>query len=274
LTIQTALVQGTKLLEDDAVMAPRLTAEVLLMHALRHDRAYLYAHSDDELPEIAWIHFGRYLHDRLKGKPTQYITGRQEFYGRDFRVTPDVLIPRPETEHLVEAAIARIQPNDLVLDVGTGSGAIAITLALETRARVFASDISAAALGVARAQQFPTAVQYALGNLVDPFRDHSIDFLVSNPPYVPRTDEPGLQREVRDYEPHVALFAGPTGLEIYERLIADAARVLRPHGWLLLELGYNSLDPVRAMLQREWSEITILHDLAGLPRVLAARLLP
>jgi len=276
LTIHTALLQGTKLLEDDAVIAPRLTAEVLLMHALQHDRAYLYAHSDDELPEIAWIHYGRYLHERLKGKPTQYITGRQEFYGRDFRVTPDVLIPRPETEHLVEAAIARIQPGDVVADVGTGSGAIAITLALETRARVFASDISAAALGVAQinAQQLSAGVHYLLNNLVDALRDHSIDILVSNPPYVPRTDEPGLQREVRDYEPHVALFAGPTGLEIYERLIADAARVLRPRGWLLVELGYNSLEPVRAMLQRGWSDITVVNDLAGLPRVIAARLLP
>jgi release factor glutamine methyltransferase len=276
LTIHTALLQGTKLLEDDAVIAPRLTAEVLLMHALHHDRAYLYAHSDDDLPEIAWIHYGRYLHERLKGKPTQYITGRQEFYGRDFRVTPDVLIPRPETEHLVEAAIARIQPGDVVMDVGTGSGAIAITLALETRARVFASDISAAALGVAQinAQQLSAGVHYLLNNLVDALRDHSIDILVSNPPYVPRTDEPGLQREVRDYEPHVALFAGPTGLEIYERLIADAARVLRPRGWLLVELGYNSLEPVRAMLQRGWSDITVVNDLAGLPRVIAARLLP
>jgi release factor glutamine methyltransferase len=274
MTIHTALLQGTKLLEDDAVTAPRLTAEVLLIHALKRDRSYLYAHPEEELAEVAWIHFGRYLHERLKGKPTQYITGRQEFYGRDFRVTPDVLIPRPETEHLVEAAIARIKPNDLVLDVGTGSGAIAITLALETRARVFATDISAAALGVARAQRFSAGVHYVLSNLVDTFRDHSIDVLVSNPPYVPRTDEAGLQREVRDYEPHVALFAGPTGLEIYETLIADATRVLRPRGWLLLELGYNSLEPVRAMLQRDWSDITVLHDLAGFPRVIAARLLP
>lgn len=271
MTVQTALLQGTQLLEEAAIAAPRLTAEVLLMHALQRDRVYLYAHSDDELSEIAWIHYGRYLHERLKGKPTQYITGRQEFYGRDFRVTPDVLIPRPETEHLVEAAIARIQPGDVVVDVGTGSGAIAITLALETRARVFATDISAAALGVARAQQLSTGVHFLLSDLVEAFPDRSIDVLVSNPPYVPRTDERGLQREVRDYEPHVALFGGPTGLEIYERLIADAARVLHPGGWLLLELGYNSLDPVRAMLEREWSEITVILDLAGFPRVLAAR---
>ncbi len=274
MTIQTALLQGTKLLEDEAVIAPRLTSEVLLMHALQRDRAYLYAHSDDQLTEIAWIHYGRYLHERLKGKPTQYITGRQEFYGRDFRVTRDVLIPRPETEHLVEAAIARIQPGYLVVDVGTGSGAIAITLALETKARVIATDISSAALSVARAQQFSAGVHFLLSNLVDAFRDHSIDVLVSNPPYVPRTDQPALQREVRDYEPHVALFAGPTGLELYERLIADAARVLRPGGWLLLELGYNSLDAVRAMLERGWTEITAIPDLAGFPRVLAARILP
>jgi release factor glutamine methyltransferase len=273
MTIQTALLQGTKLLEDEAVIAPRLTAEVLLTHALKRDRSYLYAHPEEELAEVAWMHYGRYLHERLKGKPTQYITGRQEFYGRDFRVTPDVLIPRPETEHLVEAAIARIKPDDVVVDVGTGSGAVAITLALETRARVFATDISPAALGVAQinAQHLPAGVHYLLSNLVDAFRDHSIDVLVSNPPYVPRTDEPGLQREVRDFEPHVALFAGPTGLEIYERLIVDAVRVLRPNGWLLLELGYNSLEPVRAMLQREWSEITVIPDLAGLPRVIAAR---
>jgi len=274
MTIQTALLQGTKLLEDDAVIAPRLTAEVLLMHALQRDRSYLYAHSDDELTEIAWIHYGRYLHERMQGKPTQYITGRQEFYGRDFRVTRDVLIPRPETEHLVEAAIARIKPADLVVDVGTGSGSIAITLALETKARVIATDISAAALAVARNQQFPAGVHFLLCNLVDAFRDHSIDVLVSNPPYVPRTDQPALQREVRDYEPHVALFAGSTGLEIYERLIPYAACVLRPGGWLLLELGYNSLDSVRAMLERGWSEITVIPDLAGFPRVLAARTLP
>ena len=274
MTVQTALLQGTRLLEEGSVGVPRLTAEVLLTHALKRDRSYLYAHSDEELTETAWIHYGRYLHERLKGKPTQYITGRQEFYGRDFRVTSDVLIPRPETEHLVEAALARIQPGDVVVDVGTGSGAIAITLALETRARVFATDISAAALNVARAQQFSAGVHFLISDLVDAFRDHSIDVLISNPPYVPRADQPGLQREVRDYEPHIALFAGPTGLEIYERLIAEAARILRPQGWLLLELGYNSLEPVRAMLQSDWSEITVVDDLAGLPRMIAARLLP
>ena len=274
MTIQTALLQGTRLLEEDSVQAPRLTAEVLLAHALHRDRSYLYAHSEEELDRTAWIHYGRYLHERLKGKPTQYITKRQEFYGREFRVTPDVLIPRPETEHLVEAAVARIQPGDFVIDIGTGSGAIAITLACETKARVIATDISMPALVVAarNAATLQASVTVLACDLASPIGPRSIDVLVSNPPYVPRTDEAGLQREVRDYEPHLALFAGPTGLEVYEKLVAEACRILRPRGWLLLELGYNSVGSVSGMLGAGWQEIEVLADLAGLPRVLAARL--
>jgi release factor glutamine methyltransferase len=273
MTIQTALLQGTKLLEEDSIAVPRLTAEVLLSHALNRERQYLYAHPEEELTEVAWIHYGRYLHQRLQGKPTQYITGRQEFYGREFRVTPDVLIPRPETEHLVEAALTRIKPGDAVLDVGTGSGAIAITIALETGAQVYATDISTAALRIAaeNARKLQAPVTFLAADLVSCFADGSFDLIASNPPYVPKTDHPALQREVRDYEPHVALFGGPTGLEIYQRLIPETRRVLRPEGRLLLELGYNSLDPVRAMLESAWSEISTHHDLAGLPRVLAAR---
>ena len=274
MTIQTALLQGTRLLEDESILAPRLTAEVLLAHALQRDRAYLYAHSGDELDRIAWIHYGRYLHERLSGKPTQYITKRQEFYGREFRVTPDVLIPRPETEHLVEAAIARVQPDDRVLDIGTGSGAIAITLAIETKAQVLATDVSLPALAVAagNAARLQTRVALLGCDLASAIAPASIDVLVSNPPYVPRSDESGLQREVRDYEPHVALFAGPTGLEIYHKLVAEARRVLRPRGWLLLELGYNSVGPVSDMLGTEWNGTEVLADLAGLPRVLATRM--
>src|SRR5579862_4098990 len=142
MTVRTALSQGQQLLEDAKISESRLTAEVLLMRATGHDRAWLYAHGNDELTEVWWIHYGRYLHQRIKGEPTQYITGRQEFYGREFRVTPDVLIPRPETEHLIEAALARSVGT--VLDIGTGSGAIAVTLVLETKVRVVATDVSLA----------------------------------------------------------------------------------------------------------------------------------
>src|SRR6185503_16159364 len=147
MTVQTALLQGTRLLEDGGIGVPRLTAEVLLAHALRRDRVYLFAHPEHELAEVEWIHYGRYLHERLNGKPTQYITKVQEFYGREFRVTPDVLIPRPETEHVVE--VARAKGGGRVLDVGAGSGALAVTLQLESGARVCATDISAAAAAVA-----------------------------------------------------------------------------------------------------------------------------
>ncbi len=273
MTIQTALLQGTRLLEDGEISVPRLTAEVLLSCALRCGRSYLYAHSDEHLSEVAWLHYGRYLHERLKGKPTQYITHRQEFYGREFRVTSDVLIPRPETEHLVEAALARIRPEHVVVDIGCGSGAIAITLSLETHALVYGSDLSVAALDVAagNGKKLGSRVLWIASDLATAFAKGSIDVLVSNPPYVPRTDEPVLQREVRDWEPHLALFAGPTGLELYERLIAQARRVLKPGGWLMLELGYNSLESVQHMLAAGWCEVEIGADLAGLPRLIAAR---
>src|SRR5580704_16193406 len=145
--LRTAVLQGRQLLEDAKVTAPQLTAEVLLAYAVGRDRAWLYAHSDEELREVWWIHYGRYLHERMQGKPTQYITGRQEFYGREFHVSPAVLIPRPETEHSIEAALALGATN--ILDIGTGSGAIGITLSLETRAWVVCTDVSEAAVLVA-----------------------------------------------------------------------------------------------------------------------------
>lgn len=272
MTLRTALLQGTRLLDDARIPAPRLTAEVLLSFALRQDRSFLYAHSTDELSEIGWIHFGRYLHQRLKGVPTQYITGRQEFYGRTFRVNPFVLIPRPETEHVVEAALARLGPGDVVLDAGTGSGAIAVTLALERPCRVLACDISADAVAVARrnAQSLRADVSFFAANLTAPLAPASIDLLVSNPPYVPLADLAGLQAEVRDYEPHLALFAGPDGMDVYRRLISEAPRVLRPGGRIVLELGYNLEERVRGLLSARFSDIRAAHDLAGIPRVLSA----
>src|ERR1700684_4537974 len=142
MTIRTALAQGSELLGRDGIAEPRMTAEVLLGHAVHCDRTYFYAHPEQELREVEWIHYGRYLDERMKGKPTQYITKRQEFYGREFRVTRDVLIPRPETEWLVETVLRIRRPGALVVDVGTGSGAIAVTLALESRRPVVGTDLS------------------------------------------------------------------------------------------------------------------------------------
>jgi release factor glutamine methyltransferase len=274
--LRTALKQGQDLLETAKVAAPRLTAEVLLAHAVGRDRAWLFGHYEEELREVWWIHYGRYLHERMAGKPTQYITGRQEFYGREFRVTPDVLIPRPETEHVIEAALARSQNTASIIDIGTGSGAIAVTLALETKARVIATDISGAALRVAadNAQRLNASVRFAACDLAGAIASRSFDLVVSNPPYVPEDDSSTIQREVRDHEPAVALYGGADGLEIYRRLIPEAARLLIPGGWLVMELGYKSSDAVRAMLNnglRGWSGVEVIADLAGWPRVIIAR---
>src|SRR5215467_11269778 len=273
MTVRTALLQGTRLLDEAGLAVPRLTAEVLLGHAMRAPREYLFGHPEQELQEVQWLHYGRYLHERLKGKPTQYITGRQEFYGREFRVTPDVLIPRPETEHVIEAALALGRGARRVLDIGAGSGAIAATLALELGTETWATDISARAAAVAanNAARLGARVRLVICDLMAAVAGGSMDLVVSNPPYVPMTQKEGLQREVRDFEPHVALFAGPTGFEFYVRIVADAPRVLRPGGWLILELGFGSLDHVTGLLGG-WRELRVEPDLAGIPRVIGARL--
>jgi release factor glutamine methyltransferase len=270
--IQTALLQGQRLLEDAKVAAPRLTAEVLLAHAIGRERPWLFAHSDEELREVWWIHYGRYLRERLQGKPTQHITGKQEFYGREFRVTPDVLIPRPETEHVVEAALEKAREARRIVDIGAGSGAIAITLALETGARVVGTDVSAAALRAAagNAGRLGARVDFAVCDLGSALRAHAFDLVACNPPYVPSRDKSTIQREVRDFEPEVALYGGPDGLAVYRRLVPEAERLLQPGGWLILEIGYSSAEAVAALLA-SWREIEVRADLAGLPRVVLAR---
>jgi release factor glutamine methyltransferase len=272
MTVQTALVQGTRLLEDARVPVARLTAEVLLSHALHRERTYLFAHPEQELHEVEWLHYGRYLHERMGGKPTQYITRRAEFYGREFRVTPDVLIPRPETEHVVEAALPIARGARHILDVGAGSGALAITLQTETGADTWATDISPAATAVARenARRLKSEITVVVCDLMAAIAPGSMDLIVSNPPYVPLAEREGLQREVRDWEPHIALFAGESGFDIYDRIATDAPRVLRPGGWLILELGFSSREHVAGLLEG-WEELRIEPDLAGIPRVIVAR---
>ncbi|HEU0121950.1 MAG TPA: peptide chain release factor N(5)-glutamine methyltransferase [Bryobacteraceae bacterium] len=272
MTLKAAVAQGEKLLNDSGVPAARLTAEVLLAHALRQERVYLISHSGDELGDTARIHFGRYLHERVQGKPTQYVTRRQEFYGRVFYVAPGVLIPRPETELLVETLVTRLQPGQRVLDVGVGSGCICATLALETRAQLFGTDISADALRIAarNVDTLRAPVLLAQGDLVQAFAPASLDAVVSNPPYVPESDRATLAPEVREWEPEGALFAGRDGLDAYRRLVPDAARVLRPGGLLAFEFGFGQSPAIQELL-REWDGVEVHSDLAGIPRFALAR---
>jgi release factor glutamine methyltransferase len=271
-TAGDALLQAIDLLTTGAVPEPRLTAEVLLGHALHKNRTWLYAHPEHILSELEWLHFGRYLHERIQGRPTQYITKTQEWYGRPFLVTPAVLIPRPETEHVIERALELSPRPQRILDIGTGSGAIAITLALELRAEVFATDLSLEALLVARenAGRLDARVEFVNCDLAAAIQG-SFDLVVSNPPYVPDDEIPGLQREVRDHEPHLALNGGDQGLELYRRIIPQAELLLNPGGALLFEMGYRSEPGIRAALGPGWSDVKTGYDLAGLPRVLCAK---
>ena len=272
-TIAEWLRWAASVFEAEGVYAPRLTAEVLLAHALGKDRAHLFAHSGEIADTESAARYRQFVAERCAGKPTQYITGRQEFFGLEFQVTPDVLIPRPETELLVEIAIEKSAGGERVVDVGTGSGAIAVAFkANRPGARVAACDISPSALAVAagNALRLQASIDFTQCDLLEAFSGGRFDMVLSNPPYVPLGDIPGLQREVRDFEPPSALFAGPDGLDCYRRLIQDAPRVLRPGGWLILELGYNSRSAVLEMLHgEEWGEPEIFPDLAGFSRILA-----
>ncbi|MGN6591777.1 MAG: peptide chain release factor N(5)-glutamine methyltransferase [Terriglobales bacterium] len=257
------------------VPQPRLTAEVLLAHLLRRERGFLYAHPEQELTPGETAAFTALLQRRAAGEPLQYLTGVQEFHGRPFAVSPAVLIPRPETELVVAAALDLLTPEAAarVVDVGTGSGCIAVTLALERPcATVIATDISPAALALARrnAAALGARVEFVESDLLaaapGPF-----DLVISNPPYIAEGDWPALQREVRDHEPRTALLAGLAGTEIYARLIPQAHAALRPGGWLVLELGYDSAPAVRALLAGGgWSRVATRRDEQGWERVLTA----
>jgi len=280
LTVRQALDQGARILEDGAVGAARLTSEVLLCHALGggRDRSDLYAHGDDELSQLTWIHFGRYLHERLQGKPTQYITKVQEWYGREFRVSPAVLIPRPETEHVIEVALARVPRTGRAIDIGCGSGAIGVTWQLETGMPTVLADLSTDALAVAAGNARALGAQVTgavASDLAAAFGEAQFDVVLSNPPYIPDPEREHLQREVRDFEPALALFGGPTGVEIYARLLAGASRILKPGGWIVMEIGYQAQPRILEMLHAgPWREAETQADLAGWPRVISAQLWP
>ena len=285
-TVRSALRDGMAQLAAAITPSHALAAELLLMHVTGCDRAWIYAHPEAELSEHATRTFFELIARRASGVPTQYLTGKQEFWGMEFEVSPAVLIPRPETEHVIEVALQRLDERSgatrtgslRIADVGTGSGCIAIALAKELpNAQIVATDISTEALQVAKrnAEKHGVAqrVHFVQCDLLESqeCESHAFDLIASNPPYVARAEENELAREVREHEPHTALFGGSTGTEIYERLIAQALQHLRPDGLFVMEIGYGASERVRDMLDvNSWTDIRVTKDLAGITRVISA----
>jgi release factor glutamine methyltransferase len=272
--VAEALRRGASRLTEAGVEQPRRTVELLLADALRRERVYLIAHPEAAVRDDHAAQFERSVERRAAGEPTQYILGRQEFFGLDFAVAPGVLIPRPETELLVEQALARLHSGDLVCDMGVGSGAVAVAIAAERKdVRVIGVDIAAGSLSIAQsnAKSHGVRIAFMRCDLLTPFRNGQFDMIVSNPPYVAETARPTLQRELL-HEPAEALFAGADGLDCYRRLIPEAERTLKPAGTLLLELGYGGLPGVQGLIGNDvWSTAAVFEDLAGIPRVLAVQ---
>jgi release factor glutamine methyltransferase len=273
--VREALKHGVERLTASQVGSPRMNAEVLLMFTLSCDRAYLFAHPERELTTDEQLRYEQVLAERAGGKPSQYITGHQEFWGMDFLVSPAVLVPRPETEHVIEVVLplARAMQCPRIIDVGTGSGCIAVALAKELpEAEIHATEISAAALEIARANAarlgMNDRVQLHEADLLAGFGPESMDFVVSNPPYVGESDF--VERQVFEHEPRNAVFAGKTGAEVIERLVPQARAVLKPGGWLIMEIGYSIHREVREQV-RDWSAVEVTNDLQGIARVIAAR---
>lgn len=257
--------------------SPRMNAEVLLMFALDCDRSHLYAYPERRLTSEEQRRYEHAIAERARGVPAQYITGHQEFWGLGFLVSSAVLIPRPETEHLIETVLELTagKGNWRMVDVGTGSGAIAIALAHELPgASLDATDISPAALAVAEMNaarlEVSSRIQFHQADLLDGLPPAHFDFVVSNPPYVGESEEDEVQLEVRKFEPRNAVFAGSVGTEIIARLIPQAHAALRPGGWLVMEISGTIAPAVRELLA-EWTEVEITPDLQGIPRIVRAR---
>jgi len=257
----------------------RLDAETLMLHLIGKNRAWLLAHLEDEFGGCKSIGYSQQIERRLAGEPIQYITGECEFYGLSFSVNRDVLIPRQETEHVVEKVLelASLLVGPRLVDVGTGSGAIAIALAHESPgAKVTATDVSDAALRVARRNAERTGVaeriRFLEGDLLKPVAAEQFEFVVSNPPYVATDDRASLALEVRDHEPDVALFAGSNGLDIYRRLVPAAYRVLVAGGFAVFEIGYGQAEAVAELFSAAgFVDIEFAKDLQGVDRVITAR---
>lgn len=281
--LRDVLASGVARLTEAGTPSPELAAELLLMHVLHSDRGHLHSHPGQELSSEQRRCYFDLISERLTGKPTQYITGHQEFWGLDFEVTPDVLIPRPETELIVETVLDLApRRNDplRIVDVGTGSGCIALALASELPfAEIEAVDISPQALRIAARNAVSFDLRHRVtfneGDLLNRFltgkNGASFDFVVSNPPYVGADELDQVQREVKDFEPRLAWGGLDRGDEIYRRLFPQARRALKPGGYLVVEIGYNQSQAVTELLGPEWTAIEVRPDLAGIPRVIVAR---
>jgi release factor glutamine methyltransferase len=278
--LKQALAAAVNHLEASDVGSPRLNAETLLMFVLGVNRAYLYAHPERELTSDEQAGYDDVIAQRSTGMPSQYITGHQEFWGLDFVVSPAVLIPRPETEHLVETVLglARGVAAPRIVDVGTGSGCIALALAHELKsAEVYGIDLSDDALEIARANaarlQLKDRVRFVQSNVLEALAGvHDFDFVVSNPPYVGKDEADKVQRSVFEFEPRMAVFSGESGLDVIRPLIEQASVALKSGGWLAMEIGYSMRDIVLELLDPTmWDDVRVVPDLQGIPRVMAAR---
>ncbi|WP_353070149.1 peptide chain release factor N(5)-glutamine methyltransferase [Tunturibacter empetritectus] len=254
-------------------------AELLLLHTLQISRVTLIAYPDRDLSPAQDALYQIAINRRRQLEPIQYITGEQEFYGLRLHVTPAVLIPRPETEHLVEAVLKLIPANQPVrlVDIGTGSGAIAIAIAVHLPlAEIIAVDLSLDALAIAEQNahdhNVADRIQFLTSDLLAAIKSHgaTFDAIVSNPPYIPESDRLTLHPQVREHEPAAALFAGETGLDLYRRLIPEALSALKPTGLLALEIGHGQQQPLTHLLAG-WNDLTFLNDLQQIPRVALAR---
>jgi len=279
MTVGEAIDWGAEALDraDDRARNTRADSMLLLRHVLGIPEAEFYVERERQLTSPEMRQFNALIRERATARPMQHILGEQEFFGLPFHVTPDVLIPRPETEHLVEAAIARLKDHAAprIADVGTGSGAIAVALAYTLpQAQIVALDISPAALKIADENAARNTVagriRFVESDLLTAVAEESFDAIVSNPPYIAERERKTLPKEVREFEPAQALFAGKTGLEFYRRLIPAAQAQLAPGGWLLMEIGHNQRDAVRTLLQG-WDQIEFISDLQSIPRVAVAR---
>ena len=281
ISIAKALKEATQTFNDSGVPEARREAGSLLSFVLGKDRTFLISHAEDQVDDDSLRRFQEGVERRASGEPLQYITGVQDFYGREFRVTPDVLIPRPETELLVEAAIERLSRNSeaFICDVGTGSGCIAVTLLCELRnARAVAVDVSQAALEVAKlnagSNSILDRIEFAISDCFGALDagKYQFDLMVSNPPYVSAEMIAGLQREVRDHEPQVALSPGGDGLSVIRRLLVEAPAVLKTEGHLVMEIGFDQSEAVKNLVDDSvWRLLEIRPDLQGIPRIVILR---